>query len=278
MQVIQGELEDYVQYPGTDCRNGALLKVTRRARDHEVLLFPPLLPDDGHAGHRHRERHAGDGHGGGGPVSDHIAEGGLPVLQMRGISKSFFGVEVLHQVDFTVDKGEIMGLCGENGAGKSTLMKILAGIHCADAGEVDLQGSGHPAQRDAAGDAARRRVHDPPGAEPAERAVRGAEHLSLPRAARRLPGSINFNRMNEEAARDPGEARREDRSAAQGAGPEDRPEADGGDRQGHLLQRGAARHGRAHLPAHRQGDEDPLRPDRQPRARRALRWSSSPTG
>jgi ribose transport system ATP-binding protein len=57
-------------------------------------------------------------------------------LSMRGIRKSFFGVEVLHGVDFTVDKGEIMGLCGENGAGKSTLMKILAGIHAQDSGDI----------------------------------------------------------------------------------------------------------------------------------------------
>ena len=62
------------------------------------------------------------------------------VLSMRGICKSFFGVEVLHKVDFSVDKGEIMGLCGENGAGKSTLMKILAGIHAHGRGRDRLQG------------------------------------------------------------------------------------------------------------------------------------------
>jgi ribose transport system ATP-binding protein len=58
------------------------------------------------------------------------------MLSMQGIRKSFFVVEVLHEVDFTVDKGEIMGLCGENGAGKSTLMKILAGIHAQDSGDI----------------------------------------------------------------------------------------------------------------------------------------------
>ena len=63
-----------------------------------------------------------------------------PVLAMRGISKSFFGVEVLHQVNFSVKRGEIMGLCGENGAGKSTLMKILAGVHAHDAGDIVLRG------------------------------------------------------------------------------------------------------------------------------------------
>ena len=57
-------------------------------------------------------------------------------LSMQGIRMSFYGVEVLHGVDFAVDKGQIMGLCGENGAGKSTLMKILAGIHTQDSGEI----------------------------------------------------------------------------------------------------------------------------------------------
>ena len=60
---------------------------------------------------------------------------------MKSICKSFFGVEVLHNVDFSVSKGEIMGLCGENGAGKSTLMKILSGIHAQDVGDVVFKGS-----------------------------------------------------------------------------------------------------------------------------------------
>ena len=66
---------------------------------------------------------------------------GAEMLSMRGVSKSFFGVEVLHTVDFAVNKGQIMGLCGENGAGKSTLMKILAGIHAQDAGDIVFKGN-----------------------------------------------------------------------------------------------------------------------------------------
>ena len=61
-------------------------------------------------------------------------------LEMKGISKIFFGVEVLHSVDFAVEKGEIRALCGENGAGKSTLMKVLSGIYVQDAGEVYFKG------------------------------------------------------------------------------------------------------------------------------------------
>ena len=48
-----------------------------------------------------------------------------PILEMRGVSKSFFGIKALRSVDLTVYAGEIHALMGENGAGKSTLMKIL---------------------------------------------------------------------------------------------------------------------------------------------------------
>lgn len=61
-----------------------------------------------------------------------------PVLAMSGIDKSFLGVPVLRSVDLTVASGEVHALVGENGAGKSTLMKILAGVHTADAGVIEL--------------------------------------------------------------------------------------------------------------------------------------------
>ncbi len=64
-----------------------------------------------------------------------------PVLEVRGICKSFPGVCALHNVDFAVRAGEIHALCGENGAGKSTLMKILAGNQKPDAGEIRHLGS-----------------------------------------------------------------------------------------------------------------------------------------
>ncbi len=62
------------------------------------------------------------------------------LVNMRNISKSFFGVEVLHNVDFSLRAGEVAALCGENGAGKSTLMKILAAIYSLDSGEMEVDG------------------------------------------------------------------------------------------------------------------------------------------
>ncbi len=51
-----------------------------------------------------------------------------PLLEMRNIRKDFFGNQVLTDINFTLNSGEILGLVGENGAGKSTLMKILFGM------------------------------------------------------------------------------------------------------------------------------------------------------
>ena len=62
------------------------------------------------------------------------------LLELRGIGKNFPGVVALANVDFTVRAGEIHALLGENGAGKSTLIKVLTGVHPADAGEIRLAG------------------------------------------------------------------------------------------------------------------------------------------
>ena len=62
------------------------------------------------------------------------------VLSARGICKSFPGVRALHNVDFTLRKGEIHALMGENGAGKSTLIKVLTGVYTKDAGQIHIDG------------------------------------------------------------------------------------------------------------------------------------------
>ena len=70
-----------------------------------------------------------------------------PILEMRGVSKSFFGIKALRNVDLTVYPGEIHALMGENGAGKSTLMKILSGAYMPDpGGKITIEGK--PAQID----------------------------------------------------------------------------------------------------------------------------------
>jgi len=63
-----------------------------------------------------------------------------PLLEMRGIVKSFPGVRALRGVDLALQPGEVLALLGENGAGKSTLMKVLGGAHRADAGSIAIGG------------------------------------------------------------------------------------------------------------------------------------------
>ena len=65
-----------------------------------------------------------------------------PLLELRGISKSFGSVQALTEVDFEVRPGEVMALVGDNGAGKSTLIKCVAGIHAADGGQIVFDGQG----------------------------------------------------------------------------------------------------------------------------------------
>ncbi len=65
-----------------------------------------------------------------------------PILEMRGITKTFPGVNALKDVELTVHPGEIHAIVGENGAGKSTLMKVLSGVypHGSYSGEIKFEG------------------------------------------------------------------------------------------------------------------------------------------
>ena len=78
-----------------------------------------------------------------------------PLLTMRGIVKQFPGVRALDGVDLDVAAGEVHCLLGQNGAGKSTLIKVLAGAHRPDSGQIGLGGEpvsfGSPQAADAAG-------------------------------------------------------------------------------------------------------------------------------
>jgi D-xylose transport system ATP-binding protein len=67
-------------------------------------------------------------------------EGSLPLLALRGVTKTFGPVQALSGVDFEVDRGEVVALVGDNGAGKSTLIKAMDGVQPADSGEMFFEG------------------------------------------------------------------------------------------------------------------------------------------
>ena len=64
----------------------------------------------------------------------------VPLLQARGITKSFGAVRALKGVDLSIAAGEVHVILGQNGAGKSTLIKLLAGVYAPDDGEIIWQG------------------------------------------------------------------------------------------------------------------------------------------
>jgi ribose transport system ATP-binding protein len=75
-----------------------------------------------------------------GDVAEGAQEASATVLSVRGMRKSFAGIEALRGVDLDIAPGTVHALVGENGAGKSTLCKIIAGIHEPDEGEVIIGG------------------------------------------------------------------------------------------------------------------------------------------
>lgn len=66
------------------------------------------------------------------------------LLQLKNISKSYFGVKVLRDIDLSLEEGEVLCLVGENGAGKSTLIKIITGAIRPDDGQIILDGQSFP--------------------------------------------------------------------------------------------------------------------------------------
>lgn len=106
------------------------------------------------------------------------------LLQISGLSKSFGGVRALDKVDFSVRRGEILGLVGQNGSGKSTLIKVLAGYHEPDPG-VSASAAGDPLELGKPGAAARagiRFVHQDLGLVPGLGAL---DNLALGRGYKR---------------------------------------------------------------------------------------------
>ena len=79
-----------------------------------------------------------------------------PVLELRGVDKSFGPIDVLHEVSLKVNEGEVLCLLGDNGAGKSTLIKTLAGVYKPTAGTILMDGE--PVEFDRPRDAADRGI------------------------------------------------------------------------------------------------------------------------
>jgi ABC-type sugar transport system ATPase subunit len=72
--------------------------------------------------------------------SRHRVVAEAPLLELRGVSKSFGAVHALVDIDLDVPAGEVTALAGDNGAGKSVLIKCIAGIHTPDSGEILWEG------------------------------------------------------------------------------------------------------------------------------------------
>jgi ABC-type multidrug transport system, ATPase component len=62
------------------------------------------------------------------------------MIEVRSVSKSYFGAPVIEEISFTARSGEVCGLIGYNGAGKTTLLRVICGMYQADVGEVYLGG------------------------------------------------------------------------------------------------------------------------------------------
>ena len=63
-----------------------------------------------------------------------------PLIELKGVSKSFGSNKILDKVDFTIHRGDALGIIGPSGTGKSTILRIIAGLTPADEGEIYVQG------------------------------------------------------------------------------------------------------------------------------------------
>ena len=119
------------------------------------------------------------------------------LLEMKGISKSFYGTQALKDVNIQIEPGEIQAVCGENGAGKSTLMNIMTGILQPNEGEIifeevkltDL----NPREAQKMGISI---VHQELSLCPE---VSVAENIFMGRVPEKRKGMVNFKQMRQEA-------------------------------------------------------------------------------
>jgi ribose transport system ATP-binding protein len=121
------------------------------------------------------------------------------LVEMSGISKAFGGNAVLKDVSLDLFPGTVLALMGENGAGKSTLMKILAGVHTPDKGQISLKGVqvrfGSPRSAlDAGISTVFQELSLLPNLTIAENMFLGREYLTA-------DGRVDYNRINSEAGK-----------------------------------------------------------------------------
>ncbi len=126
---------------------------------------------------------------------------GAPLLAMRAVRKSFAAGEVLHGVDFTLERGQIHALVGQNGAGKSTLMKVLGGVYPDHTGEIVIEGRPvHLASPRAALDHGIAVIYQDFALVPA---FTVADNIGLGREPRgRVPGSLSHGELRARSARE----------------------------------------------------------------------------
>jgi ABC-type Fe3+/spermidine/putrescine transport system ATPase subunit len=110
-----------------------------------------------------------------------------PLVQIRGLTKAYYGQRVLSDVSFDIQEGEVFGYIGPNGAGKTATLKVLAGLITQYQGQVTIDGA------DIAKDRARR--PSPDRLPPAGRRVSGVAHgRERARLAGRAVGSCGQTR------------------------------------------------------------------------------------
>jgi len=128
-------------------------------------------------------------------MSDAVA----PLLEVRGVTKTYPGVVALDKVDFSVKAGEVNCLAGENGAGKSTLIEIIGGSYLKDSGSILLKGQEvsftSPKHAQECGIAV---LHQEL---PVLRDLSVAENIFLGRQPRTALGTVSYAAMNREARR-----------------------------------------------------------------------------
>jgi D-xylose transport system ATP-binding protein len=121
-----------------------------------------------------------------------------PLVEVKGVSKRFGGLQAVDAVSCTLQAGEVVGLLGHNGAGKSSLIKLLSGVYPIDAGEIRIAGT--PCRFDSPRDARRA------GIETIHQTLALADNLDAPsnlflgRELRTRWGSLDKDRMAHEAA------------------------------------------------------------------------------